>query len=275
MRRRSFLLLAPALFLAARARAAAAARVVSAPGRVARVRLGSADAAPRAYLGGQRLLVRRERGEWLALAGIALSAKVGSTLAVEADYADGRRAVREISIVEKKYLTQRLTVPRDQAVLPDEQLARYEEERDHLKRVLQAFSETGPASLSLRAPVAGRRSSSFGLRRVINGMARSPHGGMDIAAPEGASVSAAGAGRVADTGEYLFLGRTIVLDHGQGMFSLYGHLSAVGCAAGEAVAAGATIGKVGATGRATGPHLHFSVYLNAVAVDPAIFLPAA
>ena len=275
MRRRSFLLLAPALFPAALARAAAAARVVSAPGRVARMSLGSADAAPRAYLGGQRLLVRRERGEWLALAGIALSAKVGSTLAVEADYADGRRAVREISIVEKKYLTQRLTVPRDQAVLPDEQLARYEEERDHLKRVLQAFTEVGPASLSLRAPVAGRRSSSFGLRRVINGMARSPHGGMDIAAPEGTSVSAAGAGRVADTGEYLFLGRTIILDHGQGMFSLYGHLSAVGCAAGETVAAGATIGKVGATGRATGPHLHFSVYLNAVAVDPAIFLPAA
>ena len=275
MRRRSFLLLTPALILAARARAAPAGRAVSAPGRVARVSLGSADTAPRAYLGGQRLLVRRERGEWLAVAGIALSAKVGSTLEVEADYADGRRAVREISVVEKKYLTQRLTVPRDQAVLPDEQLARYEEERDHLKRVLQAFTEVGPASLSLRAPVAGRRSSSFGLRRVINGMARSPHGGMDIAAPEGTSVAAAGAGRVADTGEYLFLGRTIILDHGQGMFSLYGHLSAVGCAAGETVAAGAAIGKVGATGRATGPHLHFSVYLNAVAVDPAIFLPAA
>jgi murein DD-endopeptidase MepM/ murein hydrolase activator NlpD len=77
---------------------------------------------------------------------------------------------------------------------------------------------------------------------------------------------------VIDTGDYLFLGRTLVLDHGQGLLSLYAHLSALDAAAGDAVAAGAAIGKVGTTGRVTGAHLHFAVYLNAVAVDPAIFL---
>jgi murein DD-endopeptidase MepM/ murein hydrolase activator NlpD len=151
-------------------------------------------------------------------------------------------------------------------------LARYQQEREHLAKVLRTYTETGPESLALLQPVPGRRSGSFGLRRVINGMPRSPHSGLDIAAPEGTPVVAAAPGRVADSGEYLFLGRTLVLDHGQGMLSLYSHLNAIDVETGQPVLAGAPIGKVGATGRATGPHLHFSVYLNAVSVDPAIFL---
>jgi murein DD-endopeptidase MepM/ murein hydrolase activator NlpD len=160
----------------------------------------------------------------------------------------------------------------EQAELAPELLARYEAERRHIQEVLRTFSETAPASLALQQPVPGRRSGSFGLRRVINGVARSPHSGMDIAAASGTPVAAVSAGRVIDTGDYLFLGRTVILDHGQGMLSLYSHLSEVNAAPGESVPAGATIGKVGATGRATGPHLHFSVYLNTAAVDPAFFL---
>ena len=273
MRRRSFLLLAPALLLARPAFAAKPKPAVAVPGGVARLRLAAGDPAPKAHLDGNRLLVRREKNEWVALAGVPLSAKVGSTLKVEVDFASGKRQVRPVKVVDKKYLTQHLTVAPGQADLPEDMVLRYQQEREHLAQVLRTYTEPGPESLALLQPVPGRRSGSFGLRGMPLITRRSPHGGLDIAAPEGTPIVATAAGRVADSGDYLFLGNTLVLDHGQGMLSLYSHLSAIDVAVGATVPAGAPIGKVGATGRATGPHLHFSVYLNAASVDPAIFLP--
>lgn len=234
------------------------------PGGVAKIAL---DAPASLTVDGKRVLVLREAGKWVAVVGVPLSAKPGTKLRIQ-----GERRRLEVRVVAKKYPQQKLSVPREQAELDPEQLAKFEKERAHLQDVLRTFSEAMPASLDLREPVAGRRSGSFGLRRIINGEPRSPHSGMDIAAASGVPVVAAGDGRVLDTGEYLFLGRTVILDHGQGMLTLYSHLSEVDAALGERVAAGAAIGKVGATGRATGPHLHFSVYLNTAAVDPAIFL---
>jgi murein DD-endopeptidase MepM/ murein hydrolase activator NlpD len=237
------------------------------PGGVARIALGDSGQPPRLTLDGQRVLVLRESGQWVAVVGVPLSAKPGAKLRLE-----GAPRKLEVKVVAKKYPSQKLTVPKEQAELDPEQLKKYEQERKHLQQVLRTFSEMPPASLVMREPVSGRRSGSFGLRRIINGMARSPHSGMDIAAPEGTPIAAPRAGRVIDAGEYLFLGRIVVLDHGQGLLSLYAHLSEVNAALGEALAAGAIIGKVGMTGRVTGPHLHFSVYLNTAAVDPALFL---
>ena len=206
---------------------------VAVPGGVARVILAAGDPAPKAHLNGNRLLVRREKNEWVALAGVPLSAKPGTTLTVEVDFANGKRHVRSVKVVDKKYLTQHLSVAPDQAELPEEQVLRYQQQREHLAQVLRTFTETGPENLALLQPVPGRRSGSFGLRRVINGMPRAPHSGLDIAAPEGTPIAAAAPGRVADVGDYLFLGRTLVLDHGQGLLSLYAHLSAVDVAAGD------------------------------------------
>ena len=241
---------------------------------MAKLALGRAEQPPRVRIGDDRVLVTREGDEWIALIGVGLAVKPGSKIRVHAEHADGRREQLEIAVLPKTYLSQHLKVPPGQVDLSEQDLARYKRERAHLDGVLRTFSEAPPASLSLVAPVEGPRSSSFGLERYFNGKLRNRHNGMDIAAPEGAPVLAAADGKVIDTGDYFFSGNMIILDHGQGMLSLYAHLQSIEIKQGDAVRAGQRIGAVGATGRVTGPHLHFSVYLNFVAVDPALLLPA-
>jgi len=265
--RRRFLSLAAALLSPFPFLSAHAARISAVPGGIARVVLGEQESAPVALVDGRRVLVRREGRNWIALVGVSLEAVPGSRLGLEV--ADSRF---EIEVVAKKYASQHLKVPQGQVELSPEDLARYEREQAHLAGVLGAFSSPPPATLRMLPPVPGRRSATFGLRRFFNGEARRPHSGMDIAALAGTAVIAAGAGRVADTGDYLFSGRTVILDHGSGLLSLYAHLKSIDASAGQTVDAGTSIGEVGTTGRVTGPHLHFAVYLNAVAVDPALFL---
>lgn len=276
MRRRRFLFSLPPCLLFPDALASAATTRLplasAVPGGVARISLGKHKDAPRARVGASRVLVMREGGEWNALVGIALTTKAGSTLAVDVERADGGPERHEIKVAHKAYATQHLKVRPGQVELSASDLARYERERAHLEKVRSTFTEETPRSLAMVQPTPGRRSSSFGLRRFFNGEPRSPHGGMDIAAPTGTPVVAAAAGRVIDVSDYFFSGNTVIVDHGAGWLSLYAHLSAFDAGFGEKVAAGAPIGKVGATGRVTGAHLHFSVYLNTVAVDPALFL---
>lgn len=241
------------------------------PGGVARLSLGPAAQRPRAFAGDIPVLVLGDAIEWTALVGIPLSAPVGTArLRVQDD--NGTRTV-EYAVRPKKYSEQRLKVAPKTVDLSATDMARYERERDHQAQVMATFSTPLPASLVLPAPVPGRRSSSFGLRRVFNGQARNPHSGMDIAAATGTPIHAPLASRVIDTGDYFFNGNTIWLDHGGGFLTMYCHLSRIGVQVGEAVATGQVIGDVGATGRVTGPHLHWGVMLNRTMIDPALFLP--
>jgi murein DD-endopeptidase MepM/ murein hydrolase activator NlpD len=243
------------------------------PGGIARLPLGPAATRPLAHAGEVPLLVLGNPVGWTALVGIALAATPGpASISVQMEGG----ATRQIgyTVAPKKYLEQRLTVAPGKVDLSPEDEARYERERTHQATVMATFTEPYPnaARLAMRVPVPGRRSSSFGLRRVFNGQARSPHSGMDIAAATGTPIGAPMTGQVIDTGDYFFNGNTVWLDHGGGLLSMVCHLSAIDVKPGDVLATGERLGAVGATGRVTGPHLHWGVMLNRTMVDPALFL---
>ena len=240
------------------------------PGGVVTLPLGAGQQRPLAHLGDVPLMVLGRPGAWQALVGLSLATPAGPVNIRVLD--GGPVRTLTVTVKPKRYAEQRLKVPPRHVDLNAADQARHEREREHQKQVIATFSEEPPASLRMRAPVAGPRSSSFGLRRFFNGQARNPHSGMDIAAPVGAPVVAPLPGRVIDTGDYFFNGQTVWLDHGAGLLSLFCHLSRIDVQPGDRMAAGDRVAAVGATGRVTGPHLHWSVSLNRAMVDPALFL---
>jgi murein DD-endopeptidase MepM/ murein hydrolase activator NlpD len=248
------------------------------PGGVALLPLESAgEKPPAADVDGAQVMVLRDRGQWLAVLGIPLAAVLGEHTLNVRDV-DGTAHGLSYTVGPKQYAEQKLTVAPSQVNLSAKDLARVQTEQKKLHAALATFSLRLPKSLLLLAPASGVRTSSFGLRRVFNGEGRNPHSGMDIAVPSGTAVLAAADGRVVDTGSYFFNGNSVLLEHGQGLVTMYCHLSQIGVKVGERVHRGQQIGLSGATGRVTGPHLHFGVALNRVFVDPALFLtpePAA
>jgi hypothetical protein len=248
------------------------------PGGVAILALGPGDTSPGVVsFNGHRSAVLRSGDGWVALVGIPLDAAPGlhSARLQPADADAGPRAL-EFTVAAKQYAEQRLTVANPRHVDPSkEDLARIDAERARIDAALGTFSEDLGPAFELAAPVQGRRSSSFGLRRFFNGQPRNPHSGMDIAAPTGTPVLSPAPGRVLDAGDFFFNGNTVFVDHGQGLVTMYCHLSRIDVEPGDLVPTGHQLGLVGATGRVTGPHLHWGVVINRALVDPALFLPAA
>lgn len=240
------------------------------PGGVAIVPLGVEGATvPVVEAQGHRVLVTRQDGRWVAVVGIPLSAEPGrSRIVLQRPF----EKVIGFEVAPKAYTTQSLKVPPRQVNPSRKDLERIARERIRIERAMNHWTDAPPATLQFPAPVPGIRSSSFGLRRVFNGEARNPHSGMDIAAPMGTPIHVPLAGEVVETGRFFFNGNTVFVDHGAGFISMYCHLSRIDVKPGQRLTAGDVLGEVGATGRVTGPHLHWSLALNHVWVDPALFL---
>jgi murein DD-endopeptidase MepM/ murein hydrolase activator NlpD len=207
-----------------------------------------------------------------ALLGVDLEKAPGDyELSVSATMENGEHAEcsATLPVREGKFATERLTV-QQQFVEPNEQQGqRAAAEQEKLRQI---FDHITPEKLwrgPFRLPLGtGVRGTNFGKRRILNGQPRSPHTGADFPAPMGTPIRATQSGRVVLAEELYFSGNTVIIDHGLGIYSLYAHLSATDVEVGGAVKAGAVIGKVGATGRVTGPHLHWGVTVNKARVNP-------
>lgn len=212
----------------------------------------------------QPVLVFRQ----VAVVGISLDAEPG-THTLSLGYADGHTETRRFSVTDKQYTEQHLTIENPRMVNPlPEDLARIREESALMGAQYRLFTVPAGSPLPFIKPVDGPLSSSFGRRRVLNGERRSPHSGLDIAADTGTPVANPAPGTVTLVGDFYFNGNSVFVDHGGGLISMMCHLSRIDVADGQPVGRGEVLGLVGATGRVTGPHLHWSVSMNGNRVDP-------
>ncbi|EHK5437324.1 M23 family metallopeptidase [Aeromonas hydrophila] len=241
------------------------------PGGVAVVALGSEAQAPTARYQGKPVLVVREEGKrWIAIVGIPLKSQPGPH---QLQVSDGRTI--GFTVGTKHYREQHIKLKNSRQVNPlAEDMTRINRELAEQTRAYQTFSPAQPSNLLFDKPVEGPLSSPFGLRRFFNGEERNPHSGLDFAVGAGTPIKSPAAGKVILIGNYFFNGNTVFVDHGQGLISMFCHMSKIDVKLGQSLPRGGIVGRVGATGRATGPHMHWNVSLNDARVDPAIFIGA-
>jgi len=211
-----------------------------------------------------------ESSGYLGLLGIDMQDEPG-TYELLVEVKQGEQAKRlsfNVLVGKENFAVEHLTLPKEKVDLDEKATARWKAEQEQVKQALAENSRLKLWRSNFLEPVNGKRTGIFGSVRVMNGKPRNPHNGEDIGAPMGTEVAATNDGVVRLTVDHIFSGRGVFVDHGLGFYSMYFHLSEILVRDGDLVKAGQIIGKVGATGRATGPHLHWGVKLNGARVNP-------
>ncbi|MEI8015629.1 MAG: M23 family metallopeptidase [Nitrospira sp.] len=211
---------------------------------------------------------------YIGLIGIDMQDEPGTyELSVEVKQGEQAKQLSfNIQVAKEKFAVEHLKLPKDKVDLDEKSTARWKAEQQLVREALAENSRLKLWHSNFVEPVSGKRTGIFGSVRIMNGQARNPHNGEDIGAPMGADVAATNDGIVRITVDHIFSGKGVFVDHGLGFYTMYFHLSEILVKDGDLVTAGQIIGKVGATGRATGPHLHWGVKLNGARVNPYALL---
>ena len=245
------------------------------PGGIAVITLpADAEPATARYRDRKVLVTRNENNDYIAVIGLPLASEPGRHY-LKVKNTSGKTQNLGFQVADKAYEEQHITIKDKRKVNPEKRdMERITRESKQIKSALRHWSQQDDITLAFEKPVEGPTSSPFGLRRFFNEQARNPHSGLDIAAPEGTPIRAPAAGTVIETGDFFFNGKTVLLDHGQGLVTMYCHMNKIDVTPGQSVDSGEILGEVGMTGRVTGPHLHWGVSLNDARIDPLLFLPA-
>ncbi len=242
------------------------------PGGVVNVTLGKTNTEkPKAFFNHHRVVVVPEHKKWIAVVGIPIKTKPGIS------YLNVKEAKYEkkipIKVAPKLYRKDYITIKIKRLVTPSRNyLIRILREQKIINKALLSWTNKNNINMHFIWPVKGRISTPFGLRRYFNNQPRSPHSGIDIAVPKNTPIKAPAAGLVVLTGRYFFMGNAVLINHGQGLITVYCHLNKIAVKLHQQIKRGQIIGYVGQTGRATGPHLHWGVRLNDTAVNPELFI---
>ena len=244
------------------------------PGGIAVITLpADAEPATARYRDRKVLVTRNDDNDYVAVIGLSLGSKPGRHY-LKVKNSSGETQNLGFQVEDKAYEEQHITIKDKRKVNPEKRdMERIARESKQIKSALRHWSQQDDVVLAFEKPVEGPTSSPFGLRRFFNEQARNPHSGLDIAAPEGTPIRAPAPGTVIETGDFFFNGNTVLLDHGQGLVTMYCHMNRIDVTPGQTVDSGEILGEVGMTGRVTGPHLHWGVSLNDARIDPLLLLP--
>ncbi len=245
------------------------------PGGIAVIELDRSDKLPNFKFKGKPVLISQQGDNYVAIVGLPLSLKPGEHF-IDGHWGKEKSLQKKFfQVKDKKYTTQKIEIKDKRKVNPyAEDMDRILKEKKRKQKARKTY-DSATVDLDFKLPATGIMTGSYGRRRVFNGQARRPHSGMDIAADTGTPVFAPADGTVIERGDFFFSGNVVYIHHGQGLMTLFAHMNSIAVNIGDRVRKGQVIGEVGATGRVTGPHLHWSLGLNQTWVDPALFLPKA